>query len=199
VAKRQREFNIDMDAYLDRRKGGSQKTSFSLFNSDSFSKKKVPSYVPDVHDQQTTIVERNEPRRSWFAFLFGTRSSSEEEDLPEDVREEVEELEDTIEEIDHEVEELEERKAGLFTRFFMLLRMRKPQEPEDDGDMDPSVVAHAMGDHARNEALLVDTRAVLKDLHKWLGKLPPEQIDSFKRSPDFKRYKDLLEAYGLIK
>ena len=183
---------MDMGAYLDRRKGTSS-SSFSFFRVDSFSKSKSPSKVPDVDDMETTIVDRPKGK-SWLARLFG--SSSVEEDLPDDVREEVEHLEEDIEELDHEVEDLEHQREGLFSRLFSLLRMRKPREPED---VDPEMVASAMGNHTRNEALISDTRVVLKDLHKWLGKLPPEQIDAFKRSPDFQRYKELLDQYGLIR
>lgn len=202
VARKQRDFNADMGAYLDRRKGSAQSGSFNFFNTDSFfSKKSSTKSIPDFDSVETTVIEEQPTKKkSWFSFLFGSGKQPEDvdmDDLPEEVRTEVEEVEQDIEEIDHEVEELEKKRTGLFARLFGALR-KKP-EPLEDGDLDPEVVASAIGEHGRNEALISDTRVVLKDLHKWLGRLPPEQIDAFKRSPDFNRYKDLLEAYGLVR
>lgn len=44
-----------------------------------------------------------------------------------------------------------------------------------------------------------DVREVLKITFKWLKQMDPEQIDEIKRSPDFEKYKQVLDKYGLIK
>ena len=63
--------------------------------------------------------------------------------------------------------------------------------------MDPALVSEQISTSA--SILKEDTRHVLKSIHKWLSKLSPEHIDSFRRSPDFIKYKEILEEYDLIK
>ena len=192
-----------MGAYLERRHTGSDDSNDFFKKVDSLipKRKRNVESVPDVDDINSTVVDR--PKKiSWFWALFSSSSELPEDeeldDLPEVDKEVAHELEDEIEEVDSEVEELEERRDGLFSRLFALIRGR-PKEDDYEDDIPEEVVAQAMGEHQKNEDLIKETRLVLKSVHRWLGKLPPEQIESFKRSPDFARYKELLDKYGLIK
>lgn len=192
-----------MGAYLERRHTGSDDSNDFFKKVDSLipKRKRNVESVPDVDDINSTVVDRPK-KRSWFWALFSSSSELPEDeeldDLPEVDKEVAHELEDEIEEVDSEVEELEERREGLFSRLFALIRGR-PKEDDYEDDIPEEVVAQAMGEHQKNEDLIKETRLVLKSVHRWLGKLPPEQIESFKRSPDFARYKELLDKYGLIK
>jgi hypothetical protein len=44
-----------------------------------------------------------------------------------------------------------------------------------------------------------EVKDVLKITFKWLKMMDPETIDEIKRSPDFEKYKKVLDKYGLIK
>lgn len=192
-----------MSAYLERRHAGSDDSNNFFKKVDSLipKRKKSVESVPDVDDINSTVVDRPK-KKSWFWALFSSNSElpdeEELEDLPENDREVANEIEEEIDEIDSEVEELEENREGLFSRLFSLIRGR-PKEEDYDEDIPQEVVTQAIGENQKNEDLIKETRLVLKSIHRWLGKLPPEQIESFKRSPDFTRYKELLDKYGLIK
>jgi hypothetical protein len=44
-----------------------------------------------------------------------------------------------------------------------------------------------------------DVKEVLKITFKWLKQMDPDQVESIKNSPDFEKYKRVLDKYGLIK
>jgi hypothetical protein len=48
-------------------------------------------------------------------------------------------------------------------------------------------------------ALDADVREVLKITFKWLKMMDHDTVDEIKRSPDFEKYKAVLDKYGLIK
>lgn len=201
VGKRQKDFNADMDAYLSKRRGGDTSSSSSSFSFTSiteiFSKKESANNVPSVNDLEPTVVE-SQPRRSWISRLFGSSSKNQQpfDEEDEDLVHQVEEVEHEIEDIDHQIEELEGRRQGFFAWLASLVRS-KPNEVEEDEDLDPDLVAQTLQES--QEELFEETKDVLKRLHVWISRLPPEQIEAFKRSPDFNAYKDLLDKYGLTK
>ena len=203
IARRQKNFNDDMGAYLARIKGSSDDSGNFFKRVDSLIPKrsKKTEEVPEVDNINSTVVD-GQKKTFWLWALFTPRSRSfEDEDLevlPEEVKEEAYALEEEIEEIDDEVEDLENKRDSLFARLFSLFTFSKKEEDYSE-DVDPELVAKTLSESQKNEDLINETRIVLKSLHRWLSKLSPEQIDSFKRSPDFHRYKDLLDKYGLIK
>ncbi len=191
----QRDFNTDMQSYLDRRVKGSSSSSFFKRVDNLIPKRSSSDRVPRVDTGDATVYEDG-PKRSFFWFL--SFRSAQKKDLSEEDVEEIEEVEEELEEVNHEVEELEDVREGLLSRFFRLLRGGNRQDDNIEGeDVPEDIVAQQLSDS--REALENETRMVLKLVHKWLGKLPPEQITAFRRSPDFNRYKDLLDKYGLIK
>lgn len=158
--------------------------------------------VPEVSDIDATVVdEEPQKRRSFFWFLFSRSKAREQEEYDDEEIEEIENVEAQIkdieaqeEELEEDYEELEEKREGLLQRLFSFLSgKRKDEEEEYDDEYEGEDVDDAASIREQ------ETRATLKIIHKWIGRLPPEQIDQFKRSPDFQKYKDLLEMYNLIK
>lgn len=94
------------------------------------------------------------------------------------------------------MQDLAEKEKGLIARFFnKLFGSSKVPELEDDFDDEPIIPQKSQEDLAIEE----ETREVLRLLHKWLSRLPPEQIYAFRRSEEFERYKTLLQHYGVAK
>lgn len=158
--------------------------------------------VPELSGAIEPTVYNEGNKQSFFSrisALFGSSGSSknlddEMDDLPPQIKEEVYELEDELEEVDHEVEELEEKRESLIKRFFSLFRSNHVSDDEEESEFEEPAT-----DVDPSEVLKSETRQTLKIIHKWISRLPPEQIDAFKRSPDFARYKDLLDKYNLLK
>ncbi|MBN1175977.1 hypothetical protein JXA48_05015 [Candidatus Woesearchaeota archaeon] len=210
ISRKQRDFNDDMGAYLANRNSRSDSESGSFF-------KKVDSLIPikkvfspssdkDVphlsNAIESTVYEQDE-NPSFFSRIIAMFSSSssprdldeEIDDFPEDIQEEIHEIEDELDDVEHEVEELEEKRESLIKRFFSIFRSNRSSVEEEMPDFEHSHDVEL--DPA--EVLKAETRQTLKIIHKWISRLPPEQIDAFKRSPDFNRYKELLEKYNLLK
>ncbi len=211
ITRKQKDFNMEMGSYLDNRTGDGSDSSNSFFKKvDALIprfKRDVDSSVPeDVDVTESTVYERKRTR-SFFSILFGSSNKSysedniDEDEILEEIKEEIDQTEHQLEDMEEEVEEIEDRQEGIIRRFFALLRFNRYRQKEDDyGEEVPQdMVDKAMGKDREREELEAETRAVLKLTHTWISKLSPEQIDSFKRSSDFARYKELLKVYGLIK
>jgi flagellar biosynthesis GTPase FlhF len=153
--------------------------------------------VPRVSDREATVVESS--KKSFFARLFG--SSKSEEDLIEEAREineEVEPMAEEIEEIDEEIHELEEKREGLVTKFLNFFFGNNSSKSEEEG-ISQEEINSALAKNTSHEALEMETREVLKITHKWISRLPPEHLTQFRNSEDFRKYKDCLHKYNLIK
>lgn len=156
----------------------------------------------------STVYEDDNKKVSFFGFLFKKKSATAEfmeEEIQEaqiadpQMYEELESMEEEVESIDEEMQSLETKKQSVLSQFFKSLfgSSRKSIDEDDieeisQEDIDASV--------AQRESLVEEeTKEVLKAMHKWLSKLPPEQIEAFRRSEDFDRYKALLQHYGVAK
>lgn len=200
ISNRQKEFNDDLDSYISERKGTSQ-SFFKRVESliPNFSSTKTSSQQVDDESEQYDDDMRPVKKRPFFWFLSSAKSRNkqyDEEELEEieDVEEELEDIDHQEEELDEEYEELEEKRENLLQRLFSFLSGKKqPVEEEYEDEYEGEDVDDAASIREQ------ETRATLKIIHKWIGRLPPDQIDAFKRSPDFQKYKDLLEMYNLIK
>ena len=201
---RQKELNDELGSYLNRRYNKGDSSSRSFFKKvDSLVPKKKEPKIPELEGVNTAVYEDEDEKKGFFhaiASFFRSSKDTEEldeeiETLPEDAKQEAHHVEEEITEIDDEVHELEEKREGLFSRLLSIFSRSSNDEPVMDEDMLGSEPVE-LDEH---EQLKAETRAVLKVTHKWLSRLPPEQIDAFKRSPDFTRYRELLEKYGLIK
>ncbi len=197
IAKRQSDFNADLGAYLDRRRNPEKQSNSFFQKVDSLLPKKMESSrdIPEIDSYQESTIYEGEKKPSFFAVLFRSRKKNRSSSQFAD--ESVEEIEEEINEIDEEVEELQERKESLLARFFSLVFGGKRASAPEDFSEDIESVESVEFDEA--ELLKQETRATLRVIHKWISRLSPEQIDAFKRSPDFIRYKELLQKYNLTK
>lgn len=204
IAKR--DFNKDLGSYIDkRRKGSGLGLSFKL----PFKKKSkgVDEVVPDIGPTEVH-VEYKEPGKLAKLFSFRKKLIKETaltedltpeemarlrgmEDDIEDTEKMIVEKEDEIREIRDEEEGLVERREGLLKGFFSKINVfkRRPMEtvklPDEYAEEGP--------------ALDTDVVEVLKVMHRWIEQLTPVKRRSFKASKDFKKYKAVLEKYGLIR
>ncbi len=179
------------------RRGSSPTKNFLNVNL-SFLKFSSDNRVPNVPVTKSTVYEREDKPsllRIFFSRFFSSQEKKqileEAEDLPPEVTKEVQETEEEIEYVDEEVDELENERESLLTRLFSLFRRAKTEEVDEEEIEEVEL--------DENELLQKETREALRMIHKWIGRLPPDQINAFKRSPDFQKYKDILNKYNLIK
>jgi hypothetical protein len=184
-------FNDDMDDYLDRLYGKKERYVDSVKRQK---KKPVVEKVPELSEEEV-YVEYEDAKagvdvRAWLSGLFRRRiPEAVPEDLPENEAVVLEELEDEIEEVDHEIEELEVVRESLWERFMNRLR----RSGRSEGDLKDELLDEVV------PVIDEDVKETLKMLHSWLERLPPGEMQSFKRSDDFQQYRVMLEKYGLIK
>ena len=205
IIKRKNDFNSDLGSYLDKRRGTSS-TSFFKKVDAMIPKKKQRDSVPNVSMTSATVY--GEEKKSFWSSLVtrkARRTSDvleeeiEEANIPVKSKQELHDVAEEIDDIEAAEDELEVRRQGLLARFFAnLFSSKQNKNSTDDFDEDLQEVNTGVAvDDAR--LLKEQTAQVLKSLHRWLSKLPPEQIDAFRRSPEFEDYKDLLNKYGLVK
>jgi len=146
----QRNFNVEMDSYLSRRKKDlPQKEEIKVVDE------------PMEEQEEKQPAERRNIFQKFLDFVAG---------------ESIQPVED--EELDEE--EFEERpRPTIFGRLSGW--MSKDEEPPSQPVVSDDLV----------EALKIQ--------NKWLAKLPGDKIREFKASEDYKKYKEILKKYNLIK
>lgn len=181
-----------MDDYLERMRQ-SKGSSFQILSKKKNKSEKVEK-VPNFSEEEI-YVEYEEPSgfKAWFTSLFSpSRNQSDilDEDLPEEIREDLEGLEDEMEDIEEEIEDLEEKRENALVRFLNTMRLsrRRKQSPTKDELLEEVV-----------PVIDEDVKETLKILHKWLERLPNHELRAFKTSEDFQKYRNILEKYDLIK
>ncbi|RME52737.1 hypothetical protein D6783_03905 [Candidatus Woesearchaeota archaeon] len=156
--------------------------------------------ITKLEDSQVHVFKR-EP--SWLDRLFRRSEPVETEELDEDLTpEELEKLKKMEEEIEqskkrakqeHMTEAEEEAyEETLLTRFFNYLKGARRRQRYIEELEEAPVQEHIY-------IIPEDVKDVLKLLNKWLNKLSKRNLESFKKSPDFQRYKAVLEKYDLVK
>ena len=159
--------------------------------------------VPELKNTEATVYDKPKKKFSLLSlFSRGSRNPKEYEEDDEEqdaeTREEMQEVEQEIETTDEESNEIEQKRAGLFERLFSFLNFGG-RKNADDEDIPEDKVREEVEKQEEQDTLYKETRETLKILHKWINRLPPQQIEAFKRSPDFQKYKNLLDKYNLIK
>ncbi len=175
IAKK--EFNLDLDKYIDDRRGDGSSLG------KKFGKMKKSFSERDIKISWPSLGIRNMLRRR-----IPSEEMPKKEKIPED--EEFSEMEEELEQIHEVEEELEEERENVLKKFFRKL-WYSDREVVDEEEI--------VGEEAQIANSDEETREVLKGLHKWLESLPRDKKSEFKKSEDFKRYKDLLQRLGMIK
>ena len=173
------DFNKDMDSYIQKKRNGI--TNFSIPKSKVFTNEKIEN-----------------AKKSLGLFNVFRRRMPSDEEFEQKIKkmeknQELETMEDNIEEIQEEEDEMEEKREGIVKRFLKLLR-----KPVKDNYSDEEEIVHA-AEMNKADKDIEQLKNVIKITHKWLERLPPEQLNAFKRSEDFQRYKDALKQLELIK
>jgi hypothetical protein len=140
--------------------------------------------------------ERRE-KRSFFKRFFSWRQSRKPKTVEEKRERELEDIEHDIEVIEEEEEDLEEVREGLMTKFFKLLR-GSPSEQEEQSfeeEVPDGVEEEEEVDVVEREKV----KELVKIQHKWIQELGTKDLSRFRRSPDFERYKELLQELGFAK
>ena len=198
-------FNDDMDEYLARiygRDGRAKKgveTQQPKRPKPKKRKKQEFEQVPAEVSEEEVFVEYDDTRPGsnvfdWLADVFSAKRKDEgvPEDLPENEARVLEEAEHEIEETDEQIQDLERKRDSLWTKFLKSMRASRSSAEDDGSDGD-------YGGEVSVASTDEDVKDVLKLVHKWLEELPPAKLNEFKQSEDFRKYKSVLEKYGLIR
>jgi len=190
------DLNKELDKYISSRRD----TDMWSFFSPRPRKPKVKAEVPDgLATGEVRVLEDEEP--GFWTRLFRREREPVSEDLSPEEMARLEAMQAGMEEIDEleeehpeAMEELEMERESLLERFFALFRgsgrrhrlERKAAELEYvEDEVIPRIDEEVKG--------------VLKAIHPWLERLPPEEKKAFKKSNDFQVYRALLQKYGIAK
>lgn len=182
------DFNKDMSSYMDYRRN------------------EVTPFEMESHKEKQTVLKTQEtyesPVRSRsflqsLAILFRKRIPSDDEiqahikQLDEEEKVKAEDIKEEIEEIEEAEDELEMEKESLMRKLLRKIGFYTSREVVSDEELET----------IQEEQVMVDeeTKETIKLLHKWLKQLPPDKLDSFRKSQDFVKYKELLRRLGMIK
>ena len=205
-------FNEDMDEYLARIYGKKERSNEVKQQPSRKSKpkskpkpkkQKEPEKVPDEVKEDEVFVEYDDAKPGanvfdWLADAFSGKSRKEEvpDDLPQNEAKVLEDMEHEVEETDEQIQDLEKKRDSLWTRFLKSMRSSRgsSEDEEESGEDSREQSGEASVAHADE-----DVKEVLKLVHGWLEQLPHGKLNEFKQSDDFRKYKAVLEKYGLIK
>jgi hypothetical protein len=117
--------------------------------------------------------------------------------IPKKRTEVVREIDEVEAEVDEEIKQREPEetdevspKKGFLSRiidFFKITYDEYEEEQEQEYQSEEPVMINQ------------DIKDIIKLQHKWINKLPKNEIKKFKESEDFQNYKYILEKYNLIK
>jgi hypothetical protein len=204
-----KDFNKELSGYIGRRKTGKGLFSKGI-GIRIGGKKKQPAGKAAVTKAPGVQVEYKQPNflSKLFSFRRGLiKEAGQSEDLGpeemaklrgmedeiEDTEKEIVEKEEEVKDIREKEEVLVEKREGMLTKLFGKMNILKRKRMSQEAQEEP----------AENEvdepALAEDVVEVIKIAHRWLNELPPGKKRSFKASSDFKKYKEVLEKYGLAR
>jgi hypothetical protein len=113
------------------------------------------------------------------------------EDDIEDTEEKIAEKEEEMIEMKQEEEVLVEKRENMVSKFMSRINFLKKKQMEAE--------EQPAGTEKEEPVLEEDVIEVIKIAHKWLGELTPGKKRGFKESEDFKKYKAVLQKYGIAK
>ena len=184
IAKK--DFNLELDKYIENRRKPDRisdewfLTNFGRKISNTNYKGKGKKVVTGIK----SIFRRRIPSEEEIEAKRRMRDKKEEE---------FHELEDELEEVQEAEDKLEEVREGILKRFFKKLRLYNPKKEYAEEEMDGEIVEETPSPELKN------AKEALKILHKWIERLPRDELDRFKRSEDFEKYKKALKDLKMIK
>lgn len=198
-----KDFNRELMGYIGKRRS-LEKKGFRI----KFPSQKKVEPVPEVGPGEVK-VEYKQPGflGKLFSFRRGMIKEAERsedlspeemaklrsmEDDIEDTEHKIMEKEEEVKEIKQEEEELVQKRESMLTGFFSKINVFKRKRMDDTADVPEEEIEDV-------PTLDPDVIDVLKSMHAWLNELPPNKKREFKNSVDFKRYKEVLEKYGLVR
>lgn len=191
--------NKDLDKYISNRRASEERSLFS--KPRPVRKPKEEERLPnDLRVGEVRVVDG---RPGIWERIFGKQEEEQivSEDLSPEEMARLEAMETKIQRVEREevrhperIEELEEEREGLLQRFFGLFRGY-----EREHQMEEKAVKLKYVEEEVIPQIDEDVKRVLKIIHKWLNRLPTRVRDEFKKSNDFREYKELLEKYGVAR
>ncbi len=200
-----KDFNKELSGYI-----GKRRVKPWPFGRKTSVKKAKPKPAKQQLGEGVSEVENESKQPGMLSRLFSFRRSlikeaekSEEltpeemaklkgmEDDIEDAEEKIMEKEDEIKEIKQEEEVLVEKRENMVSKFISKINFLKKKQTE----------AEEQPAESENESPVLeeDVIEVIKIAHKWLGELTPGKKRGFRESEDFKKYKAVLQKYGIAK
>lgn len=172
------DFNDELDRYIEKRR------SAKPFYKDILKQKKKQDYASS---------DKEEGRKMIFGFLRRRIPTDEEiqEKLEQEKMKRQEAQMDQQDQMEPEEEFYEEEpelREGPVKRLVRKLFFTRVDEEYEE-----------MPEEIQEEDETQELKETIKVLHRWLEKLPPEQITAFKNSEDFEKYKEALKKLGLTK
>jgi hypothetical protein len=198
-----KDFNRELMGYIGKRRS-LEKKGFRI----KFPSQKKVEPVPEVGPGEVK-VEYKQPGflGKLFSFRRGMIKEAERsedlspeemaklrsmEDDIEDTEHKIMEKEEEVKEIRQEEEELVQKRENMLTGFFSKINVFKRKRMDDTADVPEEEIEDV-------PTLDPDVIDVLKSMHAWLNELPPAKKRDFKAGSDFKKYKEVLEKYGLVR
>jgi hypothetical protein len=167
-------FNKEMESYIGKRRSGGSFLS-KMLGDDTKSQERPETYKVDPKTGKSLDKSYNAPKG-----MPKEEYPTFNEDKPK-------------EESFTEMEDEYDNKPGFFSRIVRIFTVSGPSQD----DLDPALVDEEF-EHSGTPSH-EEVRQVLKTTVRWLRLIPPEDIADLKDTEDFKRYKDLLRKYDLIK
>ncbi|MEM2138889.1 MAG: hypothetical protein QXM96_01930 [Candidatus Woesearchaeota archaeon] len=194
-----RGINSDLEDYLERRK-----KSIDFDTENKKKTKKSHNKYNEKSEKDLTNNKEIKNKNNFFKRFLSFFTDEEENEMEENYdKEEIESLKDknlkqeSDEKKDlsdnekYEDENLEvNEKSKKRKSFFDKIKSWFSEEAEYDEESD---------EVKEKEELPEDLKEILKIQNKWLSKLPQEELHNFKNSEDYKKYKETLKKYNLIK
>jgi hypothetical protein len=197
------DFNKELKGYIGKRR--SQARKGFKFKFPSIEKKKSEQ-VQSADDGE--LRAKSKPRGIGNVFSFRKKAINEAvdsenltpeemaklramEDDVEETEKEIVENEKEVKELKHEEADLEAKREGMLGSIFSKINVFKKRQvytievPDEELEKEPVLDREVV--------------QVLKMMHKWLEELPDSKKRAFRQSPDFQKYKAVLEKYGLVK
>ncbi|MBD3204069.1 hypothetical protein GF327_07260 [Candidatus Woesearchaeota archaeon] len=180
----QNDINVELDQYIEKR----------VKRKPAKKRKKSKTTISDSEfdREEMEFNEGKEPFLTKIIDLFTVKKKTEVIRDIDEVEQKVQQKIDKTEEKEFDEYDDDYEENGILSKILDFFRFSYDEyDDENDFEFEQEKVSQ--------EILPEDVKNIIKIQHKWINKLPSEKIKEFKKSEDFKLYKDILQKYNLIK